>query len=285
MAELYSLPPWLELATGEQWPISHSCSIGRSLSNSVVLAAGKVSRRHAIIHNQNDEFWLVDLGSSNGTYLNGRRVAQPTQLQNRDQIVIGDFVVTFRHSKEQSTRNQTVTDATLQDVKIIKCWLLVADMIGSTQLTQQLPAEELSMMTGRWLAACKEIVDRHGGGINKFLGDGFFAYWPKAENKGDAIVAALTELKELQARANPAFRVVLHHGEVTVGGMATLGEDSLMGSDVNFVFRLEELAGTLRKPCLMSSSARLLVPLQLVTTEVGQHAWPGLSQPEPFYAF
>ena len=255
------------------------------MSNSVVLADSKVSRRHAIIHSQNDEFWLVDLGSRNGTYLNGRRVAQPTQLQNRDKIVIGDFIVTFRHAQENSVRSPTVTDPTLQDFKMIKCWLLVADMVGSTQLTQQLSPEELSMMTGSWLAACKEIIDRHGGGINKFLGDGFFAYWPKAEKKGDAIVGALTELKHLQAKATPAFRIVLHHGDVAVGGMATLGEDSLMGSDVNFVFRLEKLAGSLRKPCLMSSSARLLVPLQLPTTEVGEHALPGISQPEPFYAF
>ena len=64
---------WLELQDGSQKPIGNSCSIGRSDTNQIVLADSKVSRRHSIVHSQGEkEFWLVDLGSSNGTYLNGR---------------------------------------------------------------------------------------------------------------------------------------------------------------------------------------------------------------------
>src|SRR5262249_3620777 len=71
MAEEIERPAWLEQTNIGRVEISGTCSIGRAPSNQVVLMDDKVSRRHAVIHAQDvEEFWLVDLGSSNGTYLN-----------------------------------------------------------------------------------------------------------------------------------------------------------------------------------------------------------------------
>ena len=110
-------------------------------------------------------------------------------------------------------------------------------------------------MTGRWLAACKQIVDDNGGTINKFLGDGFFAYWPAREAGIAADVArALTALRSLQAADAPRFRLVLHLGKVCFGG-ASLGEESLMGAEVNFVFRMEKLASGIGRSFLVSEPA------------------------------
>lgn len=90
----------LEKADGEQVRIDRSCALGRDSSNDVVLVDQKVSRRHALVQAQKQyEFWLMDLGSSNGTYLNGRRVTEPVLLRNQDQIEIGPFRLTFRQSK------------------------------------------------------------------------------------------------------------------------------------------------------------------------------------------
>ena len=47
----------------------------------------------------NSEFSLVDLGSSNGTHLNGRRVIQPMTLQHGDVIQIGEESLVFRLEK------------------------------------------------------------------------------------------------------------------------------------------------------------------------------------------
>src|SRR5690242_14994250 len=91
------VPAWLERASGERFPIRGSCSLGRSASNQVALASDKVSRRHAIIQVQHEhEYWLVDFGSRNGTYLNGRRIIQPTRLQNGDHVNVGPFEFVFR---------------------------------------------------------------------------------------------------------------------------------------------------------------------------------------------
>src|SRR5438876_10935809 len=76
---------WLDVTGGARHVIANACSLGRSPSNDLVLAGEKVSRHHAIIqvHGENN-VWLTDLGSSNGTYLNGKRLADPAQLYDGD---------------------------------------------------------------------------------------------------------------------------------------------------------------------------------------------------------
>src|SRR5713226_5564289 len=92
---------WLEANDGKRLPIQGNLSIGRSPKNSLVLDSPKISRRHAIVNVQNvGEFWLIDLGSSNGTFLNKRRVHQPVRLSDYDQIAIGDSIFTFRQAEE-----------------------------------------------------------------------------------------------------------------------------------------------------------------------------------------
>src|SRR5436305_13459310 len=92
---------WLESPGRDVVLIQGNCSIGRSARNTIVLDSPNISRRHAIINVQNvGEFWLIDLGSSNGTFLNKRRVHQPMKLSDRDQIVIGDNVFVFRQPIE-----------------------------------------------------------------------------------------------------------------------------------------------------------------------------------------
>src|ERR1700736_4549793 len=87
---------WLD--TGDQrLPLAgKTLSLGRAKQNNVVFTSDKVSRRHALVHAQGAaEFSLVDLGSSNGTHLNGRRVIQPVPLQNGDVIQIGEQSLIF----------------------------------------------------------------------------------------------------------------------------------------------------------------------------------------------
>lgn len=102
-------------ATGEKIPVRGLCNIGRVAANDVVLPEEKVSRRHAQIqlHSEN-QFWLVDLGSSNGTYLNGRRISQPSRLYDQDCIEIGQVRFTFRQ-KDGARRepDRPLSDATV----------------------------------------------------------------------------------------------------------------------------------------------------------------------------
>ena len=73
---------WLEAADGTFHPIQGSCSLGRAAANTIVVESPKVSRRHALIHLQNiGELWLIDFGSSNGTFLNRRRIHHPDSIE------------------------------------------------------------------------------------------------------------------------------------------------------------------------------------------------------------
>ena len=104
---------WLEAADGTRHPIRGSCSLGRTAANTIVLESPKVSRRHALIHLQNiGELWLIDFGSSNGTFLNKRRIHHPIRLSDGDQITIGDQVFTLRQPRRHFRGVQNGRDAT-----------------------------------------------------------------------------------------------------------------------------------------------------------------------------
>lgn len=76
--------------------------IGRSrqAGNDLVLAGDvKVSKQHARIEYHRDHFFLHDLGSTNGTFLNGSLVDQPTSLQSDDEVRVGETRLLFRATK------------------------------------------------------------------------------------------------------------------------------------------------------------------------------------------
>ena len=273
---------WLEDHAGKQWPVEATCALGRASSNDIVVDNGKVSRRHALIHRQDAaEHWVIDLGSGNGTYVNGRRLALPTRLANGDKLMLGEVEYVFRQrtGAPVAVRPARKGDSgiqTLIDIRSMPCWLLVADIKGSTALAARLPPTEMAMMTGRWMSACKEAIERHDGIINKYLGDGFFAYWYADRDRTNEITSAMGELVALQRdRHNPPFRLALHWGDVTVGGGGAAGEDSLSGRDVSLAFRMEELAGKLGCDVLLSEAARARIGAGVKVTDAGVHPLVG----------
>ena len=276
---------WLE--TGwSKFPLHGGCSIGRSPKNAVVLDSPKVSRRHAIINVQNvGEFWLIDLGSSNGTFLNKRRIHQPLRLCDYDQIVIGDSVFTFRHPEQLTDDFRTTfVERTIRQIENVPCWLLVADIENFTPLSRSLTTDKLATLIGGWVATCKEIIEEHHGMIDKYLGDGFFAYWREDENAAKNVAAALNPLKQAQAKNEPRFRLALHHGLVAIGGVPSMGEESLMGKDVNFVFRMEKLAGSLGILLLTSDAGKAKLGSLMKCEPAGAHELKGFEGKHEFFS-
>lgn len=276
---------WLETADRKRVVIHGNCTIGRSPKNLVVLDSPKVSRRHAIVNVQNvGEFWLIDLGSSNGTFLNKRRVHQPVRLNDSDQIIIGDYVFTFRQPVEMTGEYQTTfIERTIREIDNVPCWLLVADIENFTPLSRSLASDKLAVLIGGWVASCKEIIEAHSGMIDKYLGDGFFAYWREEEKTSAQVAAALGPLKEAQARNDPKFRLALHFGLVAIGGVPSMGEESLMGKDVNFVFRMEKLAGSLGLPLLTSAAGKEKLGSLIQTEPAGAHELKGFEGSHEFF--
>ena len=279
---------WLEDQNGRRIPFHGSCSIGRSASNQLALASDMISRRHALIQVQREhEYWLVDLGSHNGTYLNGRRIINPQRLKHGDHITIGpvDFVFLLAEAKQRRLTDTVEAERTATDLRRTKCWLLVADIIGSTRLVKELPPDEMAVMTGRWLAECKQTLEEHGGAINQFFGDGFFAYWRARERVEVSVATTLQALCRLQEQGRPGFRVATHYGEALIGGVSLGEEERISGKDVHFVFRMEKLAGRLGEPRLLSQAAWEPLAALLECRPLGEHALPGFEAKTAMWAF
>ncbi len=68
-------------------------AIGREVGNDLVIEDAQVSRRHARLTQQGHSYLLEDLGSTNGTFVNGSRVTAPVLLANGDLIGLADTVV------------------------------------------------------------------------------------------------------------------------------------------------------------------------------------------------
>ena len=230
--------------------------------------------------------WLVDLGSSNGVLHNGLRIKQPAQLREGDQIeVCGhqfDFVQGARPEAVSQVQDETAF-VTLSAVKTVPTWLLVADVANSTQLNNTLPAEQVAAAIGDWFRGCQTLLRKHAVEVNKHLGDGFLAFWPSPTVPPAQVLAAIRELKGHQQASAVGFRFVVHHGRVMVDSAVSRGEDSLLGPEVNFIFRMEKLAGALGTPCLVSAAAaqELQVPAELVSK--GRHPLAGFDGDFEFF--
>ncbi|MDR0966832.1 MAG: Flp pilus assembly complex ATPase component TadA [Myxococcales bacterium] len=69
-------------------------NIGRVQGNDIVLAKGNVSKNHSRIINKGGKLVVVDMRSTNGTFVNGQRISAPQVLRPTDKIFIGDYILT-----------------------------------------------------------------------------------------------------------------------------------------------------------------------------------------------
>ena len=78
------------------WELQGEVVIGRAPECVVSLDDEFASNQHAKIYQAEGRFYVEDLGSTNGTYVNGRRVHYPTELRAGDRVKIGRTVMEFR---------------------------------------------------------------------------------------------------------------------------------------------------------------------------------------------
>jgi pilus assembly protein CpaF len=79
-------------------------SVGRVQGNDVVLPKGNVSKRHARLLYRDGRFIVTDLNSTNGTYVNRRRISQATIVREGDRVYVGDFVLRIEVAEGASSQ-------------------------------------------------------------------------------------------------------------------------------------------------------------------------------------
>src|SRR5205814_59818 len=119
--------------------------------------------------------------------------------------------------------------------------ILFCDVTGSTELGEQLDPEALRTLLGRYFDEMKAIVERHGGSVEKFIGDAVMAVFGVPQlHEDDALraVRAAVEMRDALPELGVEARIGVNTGEVVVG----TNERLATGDAVNIAARLEQAA-------------------------------------------
>ena len=114
-------PSHLLLVHAENAPPRHvplhllPLTVGRSAPAEVILEGGTVSRRHCRLERQGDSIVLSDLGSTNGTFVNGERITAPVALEEGARITIGAHALSYHRRSQQELSGWEALERELGD--------------------------------------------------------------------------------------------------------------------------------------------------------------------------
>lgn len=295
--------------------IEASCwTIGRGPDNAIVLPDQWMSRNHAMVQATGaGEFYLIDLGSRNGSFVNGRRVSVPMVLRDRDLITFGETTLEF-HSP-LSSRDKVVVSANppleqgantmpathlLHVRRLIS--VLVVDIRSFTLLTRQLDERLLSEVVGTWFRSAGDIIREYGSWVDKYIGDAVMAVWIHGTQQiGWAeIQQPLQAVKALHAMTSHLHLTYplpfplkigagINTGYAMVGnaGSGDRPDYTALGDTVNVTFRLESSTKQLDLDLALGATTYqylLAGQCQELPFQEYMLRWKGYDVPTPAYA-
>jgi len=244
-------------------------TIGRDNGCDVVLADPKVSRNHAMLRQLgNGDFYLIDEGSSNGSYINGKLITAPTLLRDQDRLGIGSTEILFEHEAEpaapeaEASGEDTVIVAPVGDIR--QFTILVADIRGYTRISENTEIKTLTRMMNDWFNKTRECIYEHHGMVDKFIGDCVYARWEVRDDAAGTVVDAMRaacELNFISSNLNSSYPEVFEPLRIGVGintGAAAIGagvSESAIGDAVNLTFRLESSTKEIGKDVILGRAA------------------------------
>ena len=167
--------------------------------------------------------------------------------------------------------------------------VLFCDLVGSTQLAARLDPEDMARVIRAYHETCADTVERWGGHVAKYMGDGVLAYfgWPQAhEDEAErAVRAGLALVEALAGVATPAgaplaARVGIATGLVMVGeliGEGAAKEQTVVGETPNLAARLQALAAP--GNVVISQATRRLVGGLFALAALGPRRLKGFAAP------
>ncbi|HIJ78024.1 MAG: adenylate/guanylate cyclase domain-containing protein [Desulfobulbaceae bacterium] len=241
------------------WPLSNkkTYSLGRVQGNDIDLPYSWVSRKHAMIQvEENGSHVLIDLGSSNGTFRNGKRIYTPTSLQNGDCIGIGNTRLLFEQNtapnRQIASPADELDERTVAFIQKETVTILICDIHDFTKLSEIIGDQRVSQLLQLWTGKVGRTVSKLDGIVDKFIGDAVMALWAGPniqENIHKAFMTALA-IDLFTSRLNQKIPYLpwqlevgaaLNTGEAMMGNLGQDGRQNytVVGDVVNVAFRLE----------------------------------------------
>lgn len=251
------------------------CRIGRSEQSTVALAGdSRVSRNHALVQRMDTgEYYLSDLGSRNGTVLNGRLVVSPTALKSGDVIKLGGYELHFVQEQDSFRllpEPDPLEDKTTALVDLRLVTVLVLDIRDYTSLSRQVGEAKTSQMMSSVFRAAGQVLATSGSYAQKFIGDAVMAIWVHDGERApladlQSVLGALCGLARLVEDMQRDFSLPvavrfgagLNCGVAALGNMgsAALADHTAMGECVNKAFRLESASKVLNSAVVIGQDA------------------------------
>lgn len=185
---------------GRRWPLDRTrpITIGRSTDCDIYLPDRQVSRFHARVSWRGDSYQVEDLGSKNGTHVNGQDVTEPTLLQDGDELQIAlRFKLAFVDAGATAPLTFENTNQGLRmDSETRQIWL------NGVLLDPPLSLHQYRLLEALW--------DSGGGVVTR---DQIVnSVWPEASGEGvseQAIDALVRRLRERLAEIDKDFRYIV----------------------------------------------------------------------------
>jgi class 3 adenylate cyclase len=182
---------------------------------------------------------------------------------------------------------RTLDDVEIGDRATERMTVLFADIRDSTALTESLTSEDAFVLIADFFARSARVVRDHRGSVDKYLGDGYMALFPRCvEDALDAALALQHAVRELNREAlGPPIEIGIgiHTGPVTFGtvGDARHIDTTIVSDTVNTAKRVEGLSKRLRRAVVATEDVMQLVrdPARYIVEPLGAQPVRGKREP------
>jgi adenylate cyclase len=180
----------------------------------------------------------------------------------------------------------------------VRAAIMICDLRDFTQISDNWPRDDVIDLLNGYFDVMSEPIERHGGEILKFIGDGLLAIFPlskpsacanllRAVAEARQAMVALNERSGEAGRAPLSYGIGVHVGDVMYGniGSRTRLDFTVIGPAVNMASRLEALTKELGKPVLLSSAFADFVKSDFDLERLGEYEVRGFNDPIELFAY
>ena len=235
--------------------------------------------------------WLDDLGladyaetfETNAITIDLASDLSDQDLKDLGVTVMGHRKALLRAIDDLATATESKAPVVSREAERRQITVMFCDLVGSTALSERLDPEDLRSLMQEYQKAAGSVIERYGGHVAQYLGDGLMTYfgWPQAhEDDAERAVRASLDIVEAVNAMDLQVRIGIATGPVVVGETGA-GDASVpklaVGETPNLAARLQGLAGP--DEIVVGASTRRLLGGTFELDDLGEQALKGIIEP------